>query len=80
MNVVAHIVENELEARIANVMGDVAHVPCNQVVHRHNMMSLSDEAIHKMRPDEACSACDENSQDVALLRREFILPSLPSVL
>jgi hypothetical protein len=44
---------------------DVAHVPREEVVHRDDLVALSEQAVAEVAPEEAGSAGDQNAHEEA---------------
>jgi hypothetical protein len=77
VHVITHIMMNELKTGISNVMVEVIHIACNQVIHNNNTMIFRHKTVNKMRTNESSTTRNQDAQiDVPLcslfvLRREF---------
>jgi hypothetical protein len=61
VDIVRHIVFYEGETVASEEMGNVVHIPRQQIVHADHIMALSDEMITEMTAEETGPAGDERS-------------------
>ena len=61
VDVFGDIVEHKLEIGIPEMVLDIGHVACEQVVHDDDLIALFQGAIGQMRTQKACATCDENA-------------------
>lgn len=61
MDVIGHIVLDELEAGAAEMVGDVVQAARDQVVEHEHFVPFAQEAVGEMGAEESGPACDEDS-------------------
>jgi hypothetical protein len=60
VDVLGDVVVDELEARVAEQVSDVAAVPGREIVEGDDLVALADQPIRQMRSDEPCPTRDDD--------------------
>jgi hypothetical protein len=64
VDVIAHIMVNELKVGVIHMVGNVLVSACQEIIYRNNPMTFCQKTICKMRPDKPSAASDDNTHVV----------------
>jgi hypothetical protein len=59
IDVLGDIIFNEAKVLVPYEVGDILHVPGEEVIHADNLMSLLDKVMAEVRTQETRSTCDQ---------------------